>query len=138
MRHPQWQERLQRFLDDSNASPFVFGTHDCVTFAAGACDALTGGSMLDAIRQRYQWHDLRSSAVIIRDSGGMLQLVSQFLGDPVTPFQARHGDIVLASCGIKGHARALMVRLPDRLAGRAACGLAYLPLTASRHAWRVE
>ena len=49
-----WRARLEAYVSDCRGRPFEYGTHDCVLFAAGAVEALTGDDPAAEFRGRYR------------------------------------------------------------------------------------
>lgn len=94
MRHPDWPERLARFIEERRSAPFQFGSsaHDCCSFAAGAVNAITGVDPSTAWPYR---NEIGARRLII-EAGGLDSLVTRALGEPVHPAQAGRGDVVLA------------------------------------------
>jgi len=45
-RHADWEHRLAAYIAERRNAPFVWGVHDCVTFANGAVEAVTGVNLL--------------------------------------------------------------------------------------------
>lgn len=111
-RVPGWEIILADRIAAARHAPFVWGAHDCATWAADMRAALTGtASAADAWRGRYTtpigagrvmrrlgWDDMTSAATAI-------------LGAPIGPYHARRGDIVLheGALGICDGAGALFV-----------------------------
>ncbi len=92
MRLRDWQLRLAEFSQSRASMPFDWGTNDCCTFTADAVHAMTGRS----VREGFPAYEGEIGALrAIAAGGGLLQLVSQILGEPVSPKMAAVGDVVL-------------------------------------------
>lgn len=46
-------DNLERYVRSKITDPFVWGTHDCLTFANGAVEAVTGGKMFEVWLNGY-------------------------------------------------------------------------------------
>lgn len=141
MRPIEWRVRLDAVVHEYRHAAFAWGTHDCVTFAAHVATAVSGVDIVARMHAKYAWHDALSAMRIVKDAGGLPNLVSEFLGAPTLPFLARHGDLVLAYNRYVeegGEERALTVHLGDHLLGPGAAGLIALPPYAARLVWRIE
>ena len=92
--------RKQRFdayrtiINDATSRPFEYGTNDCVLLIARAVRAITGVDYAPA----FQPYDVRSAARLLRNAGGLVPFISQFLGEPETDTsQLRVCDAVVVS-----------------------------------------
>lgn len=133
-RAPHWEHLLAEAIDTARAKPFVWGVHDCPTFAFETCMILTGGEDIAALwRGRYttalggQRVMRRLGWVSLEDMGRAL------LGAPrPSALLAGRGDLVLADTGLGFGictGRAAVGMVPE--------GLVSVPLTACRLAWSV-
>lgn len=52
-RRPDWGARLSSYIAASMRRPFAWGSHDCVMFAAGAVEAMTGHDPAATHRGKY-------------------------------------------------------------------------------------
>lgn len=90
-RLPDWPERLAAYLDQHRLTPFEWGTHDCVLFAAGAVGAMTGNhGMLPGT-----WSDRAHAAQLLRRLGGLVPAVDRVLPRLPGPQWAQRGDLLL-------------------------------------------
>lgn len=80
---------LAAYIAAREAVPFVWGTHDCVTFAAGAIAALTGADPLAGIAR---WQSLPDALHALDARGGLIAAVSSVL-TPIPTAHAHRGDI---------------------------------------------
>jgi len=130
----QWEHLLAAAIETARAKPFVWGGHDCPTFAFETRMSLTGGDDIAALwRGRYttalggQRVMRRLGWVSLEDMGRAL------LGAPrPSALLAGRGDLVLADTGLGFGictGRAAVGMVPE--------GLVSVPLTACRLAWSV-
>lgn len=81
------------YLDAHARTPFAWGSHDCVCFAAGAVRALTGRDLLAEVG--HHWTSERGALRLLRKLGGVEGAVDQVLARlPGTAF-AHRGDVGL-------------------------------------------
>lgn len=93
VRLPDWPERLAEYVHQHRGTPFAWGGHDCVRFAAGAVQAMTGCQPLPT-----EWSDRTSAARALRRLGGLVPAVSSVLPPLSAPAWAQRGDVVLVQC----------------------------------------
>jgi hypothetical protein len=95
MRLQDWPQRLAAHFDAHKDTPFKWGTHDCVLFAAGSVNAMRGGNMAGAYRGAYTTKGQAAKhlkALGVVDVSG---LATKALGEPYTsPAFAKRGDVV--------------------------------------------
>lgn len=139
-RREDWPQRLQEFVGSRVASPFAWGSNDCVSFAAAAVERLTGTAVLAALGE--PWTDSASAAVLLRAyAGGDLieataKLMAEFCCEEVPPLHAQRGDVVIGVSPSTGDASA-MICLGAEIAGPGLKRLELLPLTDALRAWRI-
>jgi hypothetical protein len=124
-----WERRLAEAVETARAKPFLWGVHDCPTFAFETRMILTGGEDIAALwRGRYTTH-LGGLRVMRRLGWASLEDMGRaLLGEPrATPLLAQRGDIVLTDTGL-GFGVVM---------GLAPEGLAFASLTACHLAWAV-
>lgn len=92
-----WELRLAAYIEEQRAKAFVWASHDCVTFAAGAVQALTEGDA-DAILP-IAYGNRRQGVDALRRLGGLRGAVESVLGDALAPARARIGDVGLVAGG---------------------------------------
>lgn len=150
-RLPDWDRRLDAYLAAAAARPFVWGGgaggQDCVLFALGAVEAMTGVDGAADIRGRYTTalgalktmrrvfaaEDLPAAADAFR---------LRWRGEEVPVLSARRGDLVQGAVALPagGAAPALgLLGLDGRTAWFAAApaGLVTMAVRACARAWRV-
>lgn len=93
MRLPDWEDRLQAFIEANRTREFVWGEWDCILYATACAAELTGEDKAAAYRGQYS--DREGAARILREigQGTLLRTVdSNFPRRPVA--LARRGDLV--------------------------------------------
>lgn len=131
-RLPDWPERLGRLVAQRLAMPFAWGPNDCASFAADACQAMTGRDGLAALRgprrsEREAWREIRAA-------GSVAAALVRAGACPVPPALAQRGDLVMLA---QGRRRVLAVCLGGEAAAPGPQGLALAPLDAAVEAWRL-
>ncbi len=129
-----WERRLAEAVEAARAKPFVWGLHDCPTFAFETRMILTGGEDVAALwRGRYTTH-LGGMRVMRRLGWASLEDMGRaLLGEPrATPRLAQRGDIVLTDTGL-----GFGVVIGATAVGLAPKGLVFASLSACRLAWPV-
>ncbi len=129
-----WERLLAAATDTARAKPFVWGVHDCPTFAFETRMILTAGEDIAALwRGRYTTH-LGGLRVMRRLGWASLEDMGRaLLGEPrATPLLAQRGDIVLTDTGL-----GFGVVIGATAVGLAPEGLAFASLTACHLAWAV-
>jgi hypothetical protein len=115
-----WERLLAAAIDTARAKPFVWGVHDCPTFAFETRMILTVGEDVAALWRRLGWASLE-------DMGRAL------LGEPRTSvLLAQRGDIVLADTGL-----GFGICTGATAVGMAPEGLMTVPLTSCQLAWPI-
>lgn len=133
-RHPDWPARLAAYVDAARDRPFLWGTHDCALFAAGAVAALTGQDPATGLAGTYA--DAAGAARILKALGAadVEHLATLRLGPPVPPALAQRGDVVSVATP---HGHALGVCLGGAAAVPGVAGLEFVALPLWPLAWRV-
>lgn len=124
-----WPARLDSYVHALRQSPFRWGALDCVTFAAGAVQAITG-----QCPAHPQWVSERSAARALRRAGGLHAAVSALLPELPAPTLAQRGDVLL----VRQPGRDLLaVCLGDTWAAPGRNGLHFGPICAAVTGWKV-
>ena len=129
-----WERLLAAAIDTARAKPFVWGVHDCPTFAFEVRMILTGGEDIAAHwRSRYTTA-LGGQRVMRRLGWASLEEMGRtLLGEPKqSVLLAQRGDIVLADSGL-----GFGVCNGASAVGMAPAGLVTIPLTSCRLAWPI-
>ena len=93
-----WAERLNAYLEACENKPFQWGQHDCVQFACGAVEAMTGERPLPQLCGHYT--TAREAARSIAAYGENLEAAvtaqcRQLGFVEISPLRAQRGDVVL-------------------------------------------
>lgn len=107
-------------------TPFQWGTHDCVTFAAGWAKIATGR---DYICTGRSWSSRAEARAIIAELGGMEYLLDQSL-TRIHPNFAQDGDITLLKGTINLFSGATICAPGDN-------GLVFNPRMEATCAWKL-
>lgn len=128
-----WPERLAGYVGAHVSTPFAWGSHDCVTFAAGAVEAVTLSRP-----SMPQWSNARDALRELRTVGGLVAAVEStgFL-ELARPALARRGDVVLIEGPPVVRRPFLAVCLGHAWAAPGSRGLVYGPLIAASRGWKV-
>jgi hypothetical protein len=133
-----WPERLAEYVAARVSMPFAWGSNDCITFAAGAVEAITGQHPPMPV-----WHDVREAMRELRTIGGIERAVESIgLIEWHRPDVARRGDVVLvpsvtAVDGYRSGRPYMAVCLGHVCAAPGGCGIVYGPMSAAMRGWRV-
>lgn len=134
LRHADWAVHLSAHVQAARAQPFVWGQHDCCSFAANAVLAMTGCDPMAVLRGRYT--NGRDATRLLRELGGLRQAVTDRLGDPVKPVHAGRGDVVLFDTQIFGEA--LGICLGAHFAAPGPRRLEMIDMSKALAAWKVS
>jgi hypothetical protein len=131
MRRHDWQMRLAAFAKERAAMPFEWGKNDCCLFAADAVLAMTGTDPAESLRG---YASALAAQRLVDEAGGLRELVSQFLGGPVSPLMAAVGDVVL----LENEGRDLLgICNGTNAVGPGEKGMAVLGMESALAAWKV-
>ena len=133
-RLPDWPLRLVAYVTAQARRPFAPGDHDCALFVAGAVAAMTGEDPAEGVKGRYT--TVKGGLRVLRAAGFADHVAAVAARCPEIPvLRAGVGDIAvvdgddgLPALGIV-QGEAIYVLHPT--------GLALLPLTRARRAFRV-
>ncbi len=134
MRHesrrlPDWPTRLDRYVCAMRDVPFAWGVNDCVSFAAGAVEAMTG------VRPALPtWSDARDAMRELEERGGIAAATDDVLQRAPSTRFARRGDIVSVD---NGDRQWLAVCIGGMWCAPGKAGLEFGPMNAARAAWMV-
>jgi hypothetical protein len=129
-----WERLLASVIDTARERPFIWGLHDCPTFAFETRMILTGGEDIAGLwRGRYTTH-LGGLRVMRRLGWASVEGMGRaLLGEPrATPLLAQRGDIVLTDTGL-----GFGVVIGATAVGLAPEGLTFASLTSCRLAWPI-
>jgi hypothetical protein len=90
-----WPLRLSAYLKERRDMPFIWGDNDCMSFAAGAVMAVTGG--YDFLDRWRGYHTEQEAAAILKAYGGMGKIITAGMGiEPHSNvLRGARGDVVL-------------------------------------------
>lgn len=134
-RLPDWPERLAAYLAACRPLRYVLGRHDCVGFAAGAVQAVTGAQVLPV-----QWSTPAEAARALRAVGGLRRAVDAVLPRLSVPALAQRGDVVLVRVPVaNGRAARQWLAVADgpRWWAPSLTGLESGPMDCAALAWGV-
>lgn len=127
-----WERLLWEAIEEARAKPFVWGEHDCATWAFDVRRLLTGQDAASAWRGKYR--NGKAAARFLRQGLKMAthsDLATSILGAPLaSPLLAQRGDIVLLG-------DAFGVCVGSDCAYLSPEGLTFRPITETDLAWRV-
>ncbi len=93
MRLLDWQTRLADKVNELRFTAFEWGKHDCCLWAATAVEAVTGTDPAADFRATYS--TAAEAVKIVENLGGIGNLPTRWLGEPIDVRMANVGDIVL-------------------------------------------
>lgn len=93
-RFPDWPSRLAEYLSSTRDKAFEWGSHDCVTFAAGAVEAITGHKATN-----LTWHTQVGAGKLLAKLGGLSAAVDSVLPRRDNHLTAQRGDVVMVTHG---------------------------------------
>jgi hypothetical protein len=130
MRVDGWESRLYALIEAARGREYKFGTHDCVSFACECVKAIDGRDI-----KVGDYVTAKDAKKILRGKGGFTAAVTRFLGvEPGPVSLAQRGDIVELQRGKHSH---LGVCVGAQVAMPKLDGLAFVPLSECKQAWRV-
>jgi hypothetical protein len=90
-RKKDWPERLVAFIEAAEAQPFVWGKTDCMQFALGAVEAMTGENPYP----KATGYGTRAGAMRCLKCHGFASVVEALAAkfEMVAPAMARRGDL---------------------------------------------
>lgn len=138
-RLPDWPERLAAYVEARRHRPFAWGSNDCVLFAAGALDAMTGELLvLSLLMDGSIWSNASEAAYVLREMGGLPVACHEALGDPIEGDQAAlvgRGGVVCVE--LDGRPTLGIALGNGCWCGPGADGLVFRPMAEVRLAWEV-
>jgi hypothetical protein len=132
MRKETWDIDLMDFLKSKENTPFQWGVHDCIMFAVGCAQAMTG---IDLAEKYRGYSTQEEAAQIIKKARGFLELVTENMGEEITPNFARRGDWIMIET--EGQP-ALSVCMGTTVIAAGRDGLVRHPMNEALAAWRID
>lgn len=129
-----WERLLAAAIDTARARPFLWGLHDCPTFAFETRMILTGGEDVATLWRGRYTTALGGERVMRRLGWSSLEDMGRsLLGEPrPAVLLAQRGDIVLADTRL-----GFGICIGAEAVGMAPEGLVSVPLTSCHLAWTV-
>ena len=129
-----WERLLAAAIDTARAKPFVWGVHDCPTFAFETRMILICGEDVAALWRGRYTTAIGGERVMRRLGWASLEDMGRaLLGEPrPSVLLAKRGDIVLADTGL-----GFGVCTGAQAVGVAPEGLVTVPLTSCQLAWHI-
>jgi len=126
-----WERRLNDFIEARRHLPFVWGSNDCVTFASGALEAITGHCIWAPV-----WTNEDEALRALVPLRGLEAAATAILGQPHDNWRLmRRGDVAMVEQ--ENGRNALMVCAGTDLVGPGLEALQLKPLSAALKVWRV-
>lgn len=102
-RRVDWRERLVDAVDTAKVLPFMYGVHDCCTFAAHCVDAMCDSHIASRVRSHFSYSNEIGAARILREADGLQNLITMILEAKPLPSVELFipGDVVLIREGDK-------------------------------------
>ena len=125
-----WAERLNAYLEACEKKSFQWGQHDCVQFACGAVEAMTGERPLPQLCGQYgsARQAVRSIAAYGKNLPAAIAAQCAHLGfAEISPQQAQRGDLVLLHTEAGGE-----LEMPER-GSLGIIGMRGLPVFVDTH-----
>lgn len=98
-------KKLEDFINSYNEKPIVWGVDDCTAWAGKWAEIATGNRI-----QLPSYGNREGAHKIIDEAGGLVELVSQYLGFPQTFGDPDMGDIAVVETGNHGLVTVLMLK----------------------------
>ena len=129
-----WERLLAAAIDTARVRPFIWGLHDCPTFAFETRMILTAGEDIAALWRGRYTTALGGQRVMRRLGWASLEdMANELLGEPrPSALLAQRGDVVLADSGL-----GFGICTGASAVGMAPAGLMTVPLTSCRLAWPI-
>ena len=128
-----WQDALYAKIEEFNARPFAWGTHDCCTFAADCVMAVTAVDKMAAYRGGYS--NAQGAARKIKKAGGLDIALTKELGEPLAiTAMAQRGDVVCFTSALGDTAG---ICVGSMIAAAGLDGVTYTPMVQAFKAWRI-
>ncbi len=124
VRRADWEQALNQALEQHAATPFAWGSWDCVHFVAAVVEAMTGADPLADYRGAYA-SEAEAWALLSERDGNLRQACRRAFGGMIRPAFARRGDVVLMRGGM---AAGVCVGARAAFVSDDGAGLVYLPM----------
>lgn len=94
-RYHDWEHQLFLQIEISKTLQFRYGTFDCVLFATGLVEAMTGYDGMKAFKDKYD--NPREAVKIMQSIGGLRKEIIRQIGQPINANEASRGDLIQLS-----------------------------------------
>ena len=131
-RLPDWQLRLEAFVNARRSTPFAWGTNDCGIFAADCVLALTGTD--PAPKGMREHRTAKQAARAVNRRGGLMGIATAAFGPAAPAVFAHVGDVVLVNIGKR---QALAICNGSTAIGPSEIGMACVSMDCATVFWRV-
>lgn len=135
-RFQDWPLRLEKYIASARAEAFVWGRSDCLHFAFGVVEALTGRNLVGEMGGSGQYGEADASAQLEKYFGGDLAAIADSVLPRGRPAFARRGDIVLFTARDLT-AFGILDNTGRQAAARTASGIALIPARYITASWEV-
>lgn len=135
MRREDWSSKLSAYIESVRGKDFVYGEHDCCLFVARCVDAMCDTFYEEKVLAKYKYDSEEKANEHINNDGGLIEMVTDFLGDPVPRAFAMPGDVVLLRDN--GEAVLGIVEAHNAVAASKG-GFISVPLKYAVVAWRIN
>lgn len=137
-RNDDWPERLKYYLEDVRDRAFAWGENDCILFAAGALEQMTGVDTAAEFRGKYKT-ELGAARLLKRlaPKGLPVAIAEALNTEEIAPLQAQRGDVVLIPTEDGKSALGIVDLRGTAVVSVGGSGLEYRSLSAAVKAWRV-
>lgn len=93
VRFSDWPMRLSAYLAEKQNEPFVWGSNDCLLFAAKAVQKLTGENFYD---EYGSYSSMNEAYNLLLENGGIKGIISRALGaSKRNVLSAQRGDVII-------------------------------------------
>ena len=130
MRLPRWESILAEQIETAKHLPFEWGQHDCILWAGGCAEAITGRDFIGFIRGQYSTQ--KQAYRIIKSLAPSLPEAVDLYAPQIAIGRAQRGDVVWngEAMGVCNGVYSLFI-MPD-------IGLVSIKTMDCLIAWRIE
>ena len=137
-RWPDWDVRLQHYLEFCRDEVFAWGVHDCASFAIDAIEVMTGKRVFPA----HSWKTKEDAEATLGELGGIERAITRcaeaFGMQEKDVMRANRGDLCIAPLGRAGEIGAGIVGLDGQfILSAAPRGIAAVPLATALRVFEV-
>ncbi len=133
MRYEDWPARMNAVVREYELSPFEWGKHDCVTFAADVALAISGRDYMSGFRGNYE-DEAGAGELLAGDT--LIDAINKMLGEQIPVMKAGRGDVVVAEFGgLQTAGVCIGERAAFQVNGKR---LLFIPFDRCIAAWKIE